>query len=171
MERRRASRAASASSLRVWRLVDHWAETIGGDGMPDVRRRLHRRRAGAAAQDARHDPARHDRHRGAHAPEHRGVVADGAGQRAVRVQSADTPHGAPTRAKARRSARSRRPQTIAVLREAIDALVVMLSPFAPHTAEELWQMLGHADGLTQARRGRRSTPKSRRRRRSSCRCR
>ena len=43
-----------------------------------------------------------------------------------------------------------RPQTIAVLREAIDALVVMISPFAPHTAEELWQMLGHAEGLTKA---------------------
>ena len=23
----------------------------------------------------------------------------------------------------------------------------MLSPFAPHTAEELWQMYGHGDGL------------------------
>ena len=27
----------------------------------------------------------------------------------------------------------------------------MLSPFAPHTAEELWQMYGHADGLGAAR--------------------
>ena len=26
----------------------------------------------------------------------------------------------------------------------------MLSPFAPHTAEELWEMLGHRDGLTTA---------------------
>jgi len=33
------------------------------------------------------------------------------------------------------------------MREALDSLVVMLSPFAPHTSEELWQMLGHADGL------------------------
>jgi leucyl-tRNA synthetase len=36
----------------------------------------------------------------------------------------------------------------AVLREAIEALIVMLSPFAPHTAEELWEMLGHSEGLT-----------------------
>jgi leucyl-tRNA synthetase len=36
----------------------------------------------------------------------------------------------------------------AVLREAIEALVVMASPFAPHTTEELWEMLGHAEGLT-----------------------
>src|SRR5205814_973346 len=41
-----------------------------------------------------------------------------------------------------------RPETLAVVREALDALVVMLSPFAPHTAEELWQMLGHGDSLT-----------------------
>ena len=44
--------------VRVWRIVDHWAETIGGEGMPACGRRLHRRRAGAAAQDARDDPAR-----------------------------------------------------------------------------------------------------------------
>ena len=111
-----------------------------------VRRRLHRRRARAAPQDARHDPARHHRHRRADAPEHRGVVADGAGQRAVRVQRGDA-RTARRRAASRPWRRVERPQTIAVLREAIDALVVMISPFAPHTAEELWQMLGHADGL------------------------
>src|SRR5262249_52358183 len=59
-------------------------------------------------------------------------------------------HGMPTRAEAR-PGRIERPQTIAVLREAIDALVVMLSPFAPHTAEELWAMLGHAESLANAR--------------------
>ena len=41
-----------------------------------------------------------------------------------------------------------RPQSRAALREAIEALIVMLSPFAPHTAEELWERLGHAEGLT-----------------------
>jgi len=34
-----------------------------------------------------------------------------------------------------------------VAREAIESLIVMLSPFAPHTMEELWQMYGHAAGL------------------------
>jgi leucyl-tRNA synthetase len=38
-----------------------------------------------------------------------------------------------------------------VAREAVEALIVMLSPFAPHTMEELWQMYGHADGLSAAR--------------------
>jgi leucyl-tRNA synthetase len=41
-----------------------------------------------------------------------------------------------------------RVQTISVMREALDALVIMLSPFAPHTAEELWHLLGHTAGLT-----------------------
>jgi len=37
-----------------------------------------------------------------------------------------------------------------VAREAIEALVLMVSPFAPHTAEELWARYGHEGGLAQA---------------------
>ncbi|HKR15002.1 MAG TPA: leucine--tRNA ligase [Pyrinomonadaceae bacterium] len=33
------------------------------------------------------------------------------------------------------------------VREALEALVVMLTPFAPHVSEELWEALGHAGGL------------------------
>ena len=40
--------------------------------------------------------------------------------------------------------------TGAVLREAIEALVLMLSPFTPHLCEELWERLGHAGGLRAA---------------------
>jgi leucyl-tRNA synthetase len=43
-----------------------------------------------------------------------------------------------------------RPQSVAVVREAVEALVRMLSPFAPHTCEELWEVLGHRDGLVKA---------------------
>ena len=32
--------------------------------------------------------------------------------------------------------------------EAVDALVRMISPFAPHTGEELWEMLGYKGGLS-----------------------
>jgi leucyl-tRNA synthetase len=42
------------------------------------------------------------------------------------------------------------PQAGAVVREAIDALTVMLSPFAPHTAEELWEQYGHEGSLSKA---------------------
>ena len=40
--------------------------------------------------------------------------------------------------------------TGAVLREAVEALVLMLSPFTPHLCEELWERLGHAGGLRAA---------------------
>jgi leucyl-tRNA synthetase len=33
--------------------------------------------------------------------------------------------------------------------EAIEALVVMLAPFSPHVAEEMWESLGHKGGLVQ----------------------
>jgi leucyl-tRNA synthetase len=36
------------------------------------------------------------------------------------------------------------------VREAIEALVVMLAPFAPHIAEEMWSGLGHEGGLVKA---------------------
>jgi leucyl-tRNA synthetase len=34
-----------------------------------------------------------------------------------------------------------------VMREALEALVLMLSPFCPHIAEEMWEGLGHAGGI------------------------
>jgi leucyl-tRNA synthetase len=40
--------------------------------------------------------------------------------------------------------------TIAVLKESVEALVRMLSPFAPHMAEELWEGLGHTGGIVAA---------------------
>jgi leucyl-tRNA synthetase len=43
-----------------------------------------------------------------------------------------------------------RPATAAVVREAVESLVLMLSPFAPHMAEELWELLGHDDGVVAA---------------------
>ena len=33
------------------------------------------------------------------------------------------------------------------VREALEALVVMLTPFSPHIAEEMWEELGHSGGL------------------------
>ena len=39
----------------------------------------------------------------------------------------------------------------AVYRDAIETVVLLISPFAPHIAEELWSELGHLDGVLQAR--------------------
>jgi leucyl-tRNA synthetase len=38
-------------------------------------------------------------------------------------------------------------QAAAVAREAVESLIILVSPFAPHTAEELWEHYGHRDGL------------------------
>ncbi|MCP9494396.1 MAG: leucine--tRNA ligase [Pyrinomonadaceae bacterium MAG19_C2-C3] len=35
------------------------------------------------------------------------------------------------------------------IREALEAMVIMLAPFAPHAAEEMWEGLGHAGGMLQ----------------------
>jgi leucyl-tRNA synthetase len=133
---------------RVWRLVDHWDETIGGEGMPgcgddctDAERALRRKT---------HDTIRRvttdieDRmHLNTAVSSLMELVNE------LYAFSESTPHGAPTRAEPP-VVKIERVQTLAVLREAIDALVVMLSPFAPHTAEELWHMLGHTGGLDKA---------------------
>ncbi|MGB6430234.1 MAG: leucine--tRNA ligase, partial [Candidatus Acidiferrales bacterium] len=37
-----------------------------------------------------------------------------------------------------------------VVRETLELLTQMIAPMAPHLAEELWEMLGHAEGLTHA---------------------
>jgi leucyl-tRNA synthetase len=39
---------------------------------------------------------------------------------------------------------------IFAVREALEALIVMLAPFAPHAAEEIWEGLGHEGGLLQS---------------------
>ena len=134
--------------LRVWRLVDHWAETIGGDGIPacgddctDAERALRRKT---------HDTIR----RATVDIEERMHLNTAVSSMMELVNelyafSETTPHGAPSRGDVT-PGKIERKQTLSVLREAIDALVVMLSPFAPHTAEELWEMLGHPGGLAKA---------------------
>jgi len=42
------------------------------------------------------------------------------------------------------------PQAAHVARETLEALIVLVSPFAPHTAEELWEQFGHPGTLAAA---------------------
>ncbi len=137
---------------RVWRLVDQLAELVGGEGLPGpdglsldgperaLRRKTHdtiRR----VTQDL--DPRVHlntaisammelvnelyvfcDR-------DDRCIMGRRADEAAARGETA-------------------RRETVAVLKEAADALVRTLSPFVPHMAEELWERLGHAEGIEAA---------------------
>jgi leucyl-tRNA synthetase len=134
--------------MRVWRLVDHWAETIGGEGIPAcgpdcteaeraLRRKTHEtiRRVTVDIEERMHLNT--------------AVSSLMELVNELYTFSEGTPHGTPTRGDAP-VARIERAQTIAVLREAIDALVLMIAPFAPHTAEELWQMLDHPEPLAAA---------------------
>ena len=41
-------------------------------------------------------------------------------------------------------------QAPAVFREALEAVTLLLSPFAPHLAEEMWEALGHSPSVAQA---------------------
>ncbi|HEY0079866.1 MAG TPA: leucine--tRNA ligase [Pyrinomonadaceae bacterium] len=41
-----------------------------------------------------------------------------------------------------------KPSDLYAVREALESLVLMLAPFAPHFAEETWEALGHEGGLT-----------------------
>jgi leucyl-tRNA synthetase len=133
---------------RVWRLVDHWAETVGGEATPrlvedctDAERALRRKT---------HETIRRvtgDIEERMHLNTAVSSLMELVNE--LYAFSEATAHGAPTRGEPP-VGRVERPQTIGVLAEAIDALVVMLSPFAPHTAEELWHMLGHADTLARA---------------------
>jgi leucyl-tRNA synthetase len=135
--------------VRVWRIVDHWCETIGGEGMPvcsddctEAERSLRRKT---------HDTIRRvttDIEERMHLNTAVSSLMELVNE--LYAFSDTTEHGAPTRNEPP-VGRVERQQTIAVLKEAIDALVIMISPFAPHMAEELWEMLGHAEGLTKTK--------------------
>jgi leucyl-tRNA synthetase len=131
--------------LRVWRLVDHWCETIGGEGIPScpddcsddergLRRKTHEtiRRVTVDIEERMHLNT--------------AVSSLMELVNELYAFSERTAHGAPSRGEPP-IGRVERKQTIGALREAMDALVLMMSPFAPHTAEELWHMLGHAEGI------------------------
>jgi leucyl-tRNA synthetase len=134
--------------VRVWRIVDHWTETVGGEGIPACsddctpgERALRRKTHGTIRRVTTDIEER--MHLNTAVSSLMELVNE------IYAFSETTAHGGPTRRELP-VGQVERPQTIAVLREAFDALVVMVAPFAPHMAEELWYMLGHPEGLAQA---------------------
>ena len=137
---------------RVWRLIDHWNETIGGEGIdsPDTCEALNA--AEKALRRKTHDTIRR-------------VTADIEQRQQLNTAisammelvnelyafSEKTVTGSPGKRvedDVEHAGDPERKETICVMREATEALIRMLAPFAPHTAEELWEMLGHGTGLT-----------------------
>jgi leucyl-tRNA synthetase len=136
---------------RVWRIVDNWCETVGGEGVAAP----HQESLNAAERSLRrktHETIRR-------------VTADIEQRQQLNTAvsalmelvnelytfSEQTVTGGPSHHSdedVEHAGEVERAETIAVVREALEALILMLSPFAPHTAEELWCMLGHQNGLT-----------------------
>jgi leucyl-tRNA synthetase len=137
--------------VRVWRLVDHWAAILGRTGRT-VREFAELTETERAVRRKTHDTIRRvtvdieDRmHLNTAVSSLMELVNE------LYAFSDTTPHGQPSKnAPAASGNDSLRPQTLAVMREALDGLVLMVSPFAPHMAEESWQMLGDNGGLARA---------------------
>ena len=137
---------------RVWRLVDHWAGAVAsGRGTTNtgelsaaersVRRKTHEtiRRVTVDIEERQQLNT--------------AVSALMELVNELYAFSEQTETGSPARhtSAATQTSVLERPGTIVVVTEAVDALVRMISPFAPHTGEELWEMLGHKGGLSAAR--------------------
>jgi leucyl-tRNA synthetase len=133
---------------RVWRLVDLWCDTLGRKGLPPVsslalddaeralRRRTHQTiRRVAADLDPR---------------VHLNTAVSALMELVNDLYSFSEEHtvtGVPGRRPDARPGAAERVETVVVMREAVEALILMLSPFAPHVAEEMWERLGHGETL------------------------
>ena len=136
---------------RVWRLADHWAASVRGADVPQqaaltpaekaVRRKTHdtiRRVTGDIEQRQIFNTA---------------VSALMELVNELYAFSDASVTGAPVRRAEDESSPAvpgERPETQAVMREALTSLVRLLAPFAPHTGEELWAHLGEQGGLAAA---------------------
>jgi len=133
---------------RVWRLTDSLAETIGGEGIP-APGSLELNEAERALRRKTHETIRRvtvDLDPRVHLNTAVSAMMELVNElyafcSTSRCFAGDASEdvGAIERA-----------STIAVLKEGIEALVRMLSPFAPHMTEELWEALGHSEGIVAA---------------------
>jgi leucyl-tRNA synthetase len=137
---------------RVWRLVVDLCETIGGEGIPgpaglelnDAERALRRKTHDTVKRVTTDlDPRVHLNTAVSAMMELVNELYAFCGRTdCLRIgRQADEPAAVGTVAPA---------STVAVVKEAVEALVRMISPFTPHMAEELWEMLGHKGDVVSA---------------------
>ena len=139
---------------RVRRLLDHWCKMIDGEGIdsPDSCESLNV--AERAMRRKTHDTI----HRVTVDIEERQQFNTAVSAMMKLVNdlyafSERTAAGAPGRRADRglsHAGETERRETICVMREALEALILLLAPFAPHTAEEMWESLGHRTSLAAA---------------------
>jgi leucyl-tRNA synthetase len=133
---------------RVWRLTDSLAETIGGEGIPepstfelsDAERALRRK----THETIKRVTADLDK-------VHLNTPVSSMMELVNELYAFCGPsRSVPVGEEAEQAGVIERPATISVLKEAVEALVRMLSPYTPHMAEELWETLGHKGGVVEA---------------------
>jgi leucyl-tRNA synthetase len=137
---------------RVWRLVDQLCETIGGEGIPapddlelnDAERALRRKTHETIKRVTLDlDPRVHLNTAVSALMELvNELYAFCARTECLRL----TQHAEDVKS----IGTVERTETVSVVKEGVEALVRMMSPFTPHMAEELWEMLGHAGGIVSA---------------------
>ena len=137
---------------RVWRLVDRVADTVGGEGitppgevaLDDAERALRRKTHDTirrVTQDL--DPRVHLNTAVSGLMELVNELYAFCGREECGMLAREE-------AGAEAVGTALRPATVAVVKEAVEALVRMISPFTPHMAEELWERLGHKNGVVAA---------------------
>ncbi len=134
---------------RVWRLVDQWSDQLPG-AAPGGLDALRLTEAEQRVRRVAHETIRRATH-DLDPRVHLNTVVSALMEMVNELYAFSEEHtatGAPgRRPKNDGTPVAERPESLAVLKEALDALVLVLSPFAPHIAEELWELLGHQGGL------------------------
>jgi leucyl-tRNA synthetase len=132
---------------RAWRLVDHWCPALAGDSLDSSDATESMNPMERSIRRKTHDTIR----RVTVDIEERQQLNTAISAMMELVNdlyafSEQTATGAPGRRGdegVSRPAGLERAETIAVVREAVGALIRLLAPFAPHAAEEMWELLGH----------------------------
>jgi leucyl-tRNA synthetase len=137
---------------RVWRLVDHVAEIVGGQGIPgpsDVELTT----ADRALRRKTHETIRRvtlDLDPRVHLNTSVSALMELVNDLYAFCTSNDCMRLGRDSETVETVGTVIAPGTVAVLKEAIEALVLMISPCAPHRAEELWERLDHGGGIIAA---------------------
>ena len=137
---------------RVWRLVDQLCDTIGGEGIP-APAQLELNDAERSLRRKTHDTIRRvtlDLDPRVHLNTAVSALMELVNELYGFCAKTECMRLTPQSDEATAVGTVERTATVAVVKESVEALVRMLAPFTPHMAEELWERLGHAGGITAA---------------------